>query len=224
MLELYTASTPNGWKVSVTLEELGLEYQLHKIILQNQQQKEAGYVAINPNGRIPTLVDDGFAVFESGAIMIYLAEKMGRLMPTDVKGRSEVIQWLMFQMSGIGPMMGQANVFFRTMEEKIPTAISRYQNESRRLFEVLDRQLDHSEWLAKNFSIADIANWCWVRLYFWSGVSLDGLDNLQRWLEAMEARPACQKGIAVPEPLILPADEAGVVKISAGISRKILQQ
>ncbi|MFP6802308.1 MAG: glutathione S-transferase N-terminal domain-containing protein [Pseudomonadales bacterium] len=224
MLELYTASTPNGWKVSVTLEELGLEYQLHKIILQDQQQKEAGYVAINPNGRIPTLVDDGFAVFESGAIMIYLAEKTGRLMPTDVKGRSEVIQWLMFQMSGIGPMMGQANVFFRTMEEKIPTAISRYQNESRRLFEVLDRQLDHSEWLAKNFSIADIANWCWVRLYFWTGVSLDGLDNLQRWLEAMEARPACQKGIAVPEPLVLPTDEAGVEKISAGISRKILQQ
>ncbi|MBT5683381.1 MAG: glutathione S-transferase, partial [Gammaproteobacteria bacterium] len=168
--------------------------------------------------------DDGFAVFESGAIMIYLAEKTGRLMPTDVKGRSEVIQWLMFQMSGIGPMMGQANVFFRTMEEKIPAAISRYQNESRRLFEVLDRQLDHSEWLAKNFSIADIANWCWVRLYFWSGVSLDGLDNLQRWLETMEARPACQKGIAVPEPLVLPTDEAGVEKISAGISRKILQQ
>ena len=224
MLELYTASTPNGWKVSVTLEELGLEYQLHKIILQDQQQKEADYVAINPNGRIPTLGDDGFAVIESGAIMIYLAEKTGRLMPTDVKGRSEVIQWLMFQMSGIGPMMGQANVFFRTMEEKIPAAISRYQNESRRLFEVLDRQLDHSEWLAKNFSIADIANWCWVRLYFWSGVSLDGLDNLQRWLEAMEARPACQKGIAVPEPLVLPTDEAGVEKISAGISRKILQQ
>ena len=224
MLELYTASTPNGWKASVTLEELGLEYQLHKINLQDQQQKEAGYVAINPNGRIPTLIDDGFAVFESGAIMIYLAEKTGLLMPTDVKGRSEVIQWLMFQMGGIGPMMGQANVFFRAMEEKIPTAISRYQNESRRLFEVLDRQLDQSEWLAGDFSIADIANWCWVRLYFWSGVSLDGLDNLQRWLEAMEARPACQKGIAVPEPLILPTDEAGVEKISAGISRKILQK
>jgi len=224
MLELYTASTPNGWKASVTLEELGLEYQFHKINLQDQQQKEADYVAINPNGRIPTLVDDGFAVFESGAIMIYLAEKTGRLMPTDVKGRSEVIQWLMFQMGGIGPMMGQANVFFRAMEEKIPTAISRYQNESRRLFEVLDRQLNHSEWLAGDFSIADIANWCWVRLYFWSGVSLDGLDNLQRWLEAMEARPACQKGIAVPEPLVLPTDEAGVEKISAGISRKILQQ
>ena len=224
MLELYTTSTPNGWKASVTLEELGLDYRLHKINLQEQQQKQADYLAINPNGRIPTLVDDGFAVFESGAIMLYLAEKTGRLMPADVKGRSEVIQWLMFQMGGIGPMMGQANVFFRSMEEKIPTAISRYQNESRRLFEVLDRQLDDSEWLTKDFSIADIANWCWVRLYFWSGVSLDGLDNLQRWLEAMEARPACQKGIAVPEPLILPADEAGVEKISAGISRKILQQ
>ena len=224
MLKLYTASTPNGWKASVTLEELGLEYQVHKIILQDQQQKEANYVAINPNGRIPTLIDDGFAVFESGAIMIYLAEITGHLMPTDIKGRSEVIQWLMFQMSGVGPMMGQANVFFRTMEEKIPAAISRYQNESRRLFEVLDRRLGDSEWLARNFSIADIANWCWVRLYLWSGVSLDGLDNLQRWLEAMEARPACQKGIAVPEPLVLPTDEAGVEKISAGISRKILQQ
>ena len=224
MLELYTASTPNGWKASVTLEELGLEYRIHKISLQDQQQKEAGYVAINPNGRIPTLVDDGFAVFESGAIMIYLAEKTGRLMPTDVKGRSEVIQWLMFQMGGVGPMMGQANVFFRAMEEKIPTAISRYQNESRRLFEVLDRQLDHSEWLTKDFSIADIANWCWVRLYFWSGVSLEGLDNLQRWLEAMEARQACQRGIAVPEPLVLPTDEEGVEKISSEISRKILQK
>lgn len=224
MLELYTASTPNGWKASVTLEELGLEYQLHKISLQDQQQKEAGYLAINPNGRIPTLVDDGFAVFESGAIMIYLAEKTGRLMPTDVKGRSEVIQWLMFQMGGVGPMMGQANVFFRAMEEKIPTAISRYQNESRRLFEVLDRQLEHSEWLTSDYSIADIANWCWVRLYFWSGVSLDGLDNLQRWLGAMEARPACQWGVAVPEPLVLPTDEEGVEKISSDISRKILQK
>ena len=224
MLELYTTSTPNGWKASVTLEEMGLDYRLHKISLQEQQQKETGYLAINPNGRIPTLVDDGFAVFESGAIMIYLAEKTGCLMPTDVKGRSEVIQWLMFQMGGIGPMMGQANVFFRSMEEKIPTAISRYQNESRRLFEVLDGQLDDSEWLTKDFSIADIANWCWVRLYFWSGVSLEGLDSLQRWLAAMEARPACQRGIAVPEPLVLPTDEEGVENLAAEMSRKILQK
>jgi len=224
MLELYTTSTPNGWKASVTLEEMGLDYRLHKISLQEQQQKETGYLAINPNGRIPTLVDDGFAVFESGAIMIYLAEKTACLMPTDVKGRSEVIQWLMFQMGGVGPMMGQANVFFRSMEEKIPTAISRYQNESRRLFEVLDGQLGDSEWLTKDFSIADIANWCWVRLYFWSGVSLEGLDSLQRWLAAMEARPACQRGIAVPEPLVLPTDEEGVEKLAAEMSRKILQK
>ena len=121
-------------------------------------------------------------------------------------------------------MMGQANVFFRAMEEKIPVAISRYQNESRRLFEVLDRRLGSSEWLAGDFSIADIANWCWVRLYFWSGVSLDGLDNLKRWLDAMDARPASQAGIAVPEALVLPTDAEGVEKISSEISRKILQK
>ena len=198
MLELYTASTPNGWKVSVTLEELGLEYQLHKIILQDQQQKEAGYVAINPNGRIPTLVDDGFAVFESGAIMIYLAEKTGRLMPTDVKGRSEVIQWLMFQMSGIGPMMGQANVFFRYFPEKIPAAIDRYQTESQRLLSVLDQQLSDKEFLCDEFSIADIANWCWARTHEWSGVDVSEMTHLKRWIDTMHAREGCYKGIKVP--------------------------
>ena len=121
-------------------------------------------------------------------------------------------------------MMGQANVFFRALETKFPAAISRYQNESRRLFEVLDRQLDDSEWLSGDYSIADIANWCWVRLYDWSGVSVEGLENLRRWIAAMEARPACQLGIAVPEPLVLPTDEAGVEKISSDISRRILQR
>jgi glutathione S-transferase len=224
MLDLYTASTPNGWKASVTLEELGLDYQVHKISLVDGDQKNPEYLKICPNGRIPALVDDGFAIFESGAILIYLAEKTGQLMPTNVKGRSAVIQWLMFQMGGVGPMMGQANVFFRAMEEKIPTAISRYQNESRRLFEVLDGQLKESEWLTDDYSIADIANWCWVRLYDWSGVSLEGLDNLQRWITAMDSRDACQRGIAVPEPLVLPTDGEGAEKISAEISRKILQR
>lgn len=224
MLELYTASTPNGWKASVALEEMGLDYQVHAISLANGDQKAPEYVRLNPNGRIPTLVDDGFAVFESGAILIYLAEKTGLLMPTDPQGRSRVIQWLMFQMGGVGPMMGQANVFYRAMEEKIPTAISRYQNESRRLFEVLDNRLSDSEWLADDFSIADIANWCWVRIYFWSGVSLDGLDNLQRWILTMEDRPACQRGIAVPEPLVLPTDVEGVEELSDAVSRKILQR
>ncbi|MBL6689373.1 MAG: glutathione S-transferase N-terminal domain-containing protein [Pseudomonadales bacterium] len=224
MLELYTASTPNGWKASVALEEMGLEYQVHAISLAEGEQKAPEYVRLNPNGRIPTLVDDGFAVFESGAILIYLAEKTRLLMPTDLQGRSRVIQWLMFQMGGIGPMMGQANVFYRAMEEKIPTAINRYQNESRRLFEVLDNRLGESEWLADDFSIADIANWCWVRIYFWSGVSLDGLDNLQRWILTMEDRPACQRGIAVPEPLVLPTDVEGIEELSDAVSRKILQR
>ena len=224
MLDLYTASTPNGWKASVALEELTLEYAVHPISLADGHQRKPEFLKICPNGRIPVLVDDGFSIFESGAILIYLAEKTGRLMPRDTRGRSEVMQWLMFQMGGVGPMMGQANVFFRALEEKIPAAIARYQNETHRLFTVLNTKLKGSEWLTGDYSIADIANWCWVRLHAWSGVSLDGLDDLQRWLAVMEARPACQRGIAVPEPLVLPTDEQGIEKISSEISRKILQK
>jgi len=201
MIDLYTAATPNGHKASVALEELGLPYTVHAINLASNEQKQPWFLAINPNGRIPAIIDreaDDFAVFESGAILIYLAEKTGRLMPTDAKGRSRVTQWLMFQMGGIGPMMGQANVFFRYFHEKIQPAIDRYQNESRRLFEVLDGQLAREEWLAGDYSIADIANWCWVRTHKWSGVSVEGLPHLQRWLDAMKARPACQRGIEVP--------------------------
>jgi GSH-dependent disulfide-bond oxidoreductase len=201
VIDLYTASTPNGHKASCTLEELGLPYTVHAVDLASGAQRSAQYLAINPNGRIPAIVDreaDDLAVFESGAIMIYLAEKAGRLMPSDSAGRARVIQWLMFQMGGIGPMMGQANVFFRYFPEKIQPAIDRYQNECRRLFEVLDRRLGESEWLADDYSIADIANWCWVRTYKWSGVSRDGLDNLDRWLSAMKERPALRRGIEVP--------------------------
>lgn len=223
MITLYTASTPNGWKASCCLEEMALPYVVREIDLRSNQQKSPEFLAINPNGRIPAIVHDGFAVFESGAILIYLAELTGRLLPSERQRRSEVIQWLMFQMGGVGPMMGQANVFFRAMEKKIPEAISRYQNESRRLFEVLDSRLARHEFLVDDFSIADIANWCWVRLYFWSGVSLDGLDHLQRWMTTLEARPACQRGIAVPRPLVLPTDPAGVEKVSE-TSRAILQR
>jgi glutathione S-transferase len=208
MIDLYTASTPNGWKASVALEELALPYTVHAIDLAAGEQKTEAYLRLNPNGRTPVIVDrdaagaDGkggdFTVFESGAILLYLAEKTGRLMPTDAKGRSLVTQWLMFQMGGIGPMMGQANVFFRYFPEKIQPAIDRYQNESRRLFEVLERRLAESEWLAGDYSIADIANWCWVRTYKWSGVSIEGLPHLRRWLDAMRARPACQRGIEIP--------------------------
>ena len=201
MIDLYTFTTPNGWKASVALEELGLPYEVHKVRLGKGEQKAPAFLAINPNGKIPAIVDrdaDNFAVFESGAILMYLAEKTGRLMPADFKSRSLVIQWLMFQMGGIGPMMGQANVFFRYFPEKIQPAIDRYQKESRRLFEVLDARLTHHEYLAGDYSIADIANWCWVRTHRWSGVDIDDLLHLSRWRDQIALRPACIKGVAVP--------------------------
>jgi glutathione S-transferase len=216
MIELFTAATPNGWKASITLEELALPYKVRRIDFNKREQKEPWYLRINPNGRIPTIVDHdngGFAVFESGALMIYLAEKAGKLLPTDVKGRSLAMQWLMFQMGGIGPMMGQANVFYRYAPERIPYAIERYQREVRRLFEVLDTRLGEHEFLAGEYSIADIANWSWVRGYKWSGVTLDGLANLTRWLDVIGERPAVKRGVDVPEPvdldaMIRKADEA----------------
>jgi glutathione S-transferase len=208
MITLYTSATPNGWKASITLEELGLAYQVHPIQLDKQEQKEAWYLKLNPNGRIPTIVDHDngdFAVFESGAIMIYVAEKAGRLIPADVNGRSTVIQWLMFQMGGVGPMMGQANVFYRYAPERIPYAIERYQREVRRLLEVLDTRLAHNEYLAGDYSIADIAHYAWVRGYKWSGVSIDGLDHVARWLEGIGRRDAVRRGQDIPEPTDLEA-------------------
>ncbi len=204
MITLYTAATPNGWKASITLEELGLDYRVHHIQLDKQEQKQLWYLKLNPNGRIPTIVDhdnDDFAVFESGAIMLYLAEKTGRLLPTEAKGRSTVIQWLMFQMGGVGPMMGQANVFYRYAPERIPYAIERYQREVRRLFEVLDARLRERQYLAGDYSVADIANYAWVWGYKWSGVSIDGLDGLARWLAQVGEREAVRRGQAVPEPV-----------------------
>lgn len=201
MIDLYTSPTPNGHKASCTLEALGMPYETQYVNISDGDQHKAEFRAINPNGRIPAIVDremDDFAVFESGAIMIYLAEKAGRLLPTDAKGRSRVIQWLMFQMGGIGPMMGQANVFYRYFPEKLQPAIDRYQNECRRLFEVLDSHLADNEWLAGDYSIADIANWCWVRTYKWGGSSIEGLESLQRWLLVMQAQPGMAAGIEVP--------------------------
>ena len=201
MIELFTAATPNGHKISIALEELALPYDMRVLDLAQGEQKQDWFLKLSPNARIPAIIDhdeDDFAVFESGAILIYLAEKTGRLMPADARGRSRVLQWLMFQMGGVGPMMGQANVFFRYLPEKIPVAIDRYQGEVRRLFKVLDAQLERHEYLAGDYSIADIANWAWVRTYKWSGVSIDGLANLRRWLDAMKERPACRRGVDVP--------------------------
>jgi len=201
MIDLYTAATPNGHKVSIALEEMGLDYHMHVLDLGARQQKQPWYLKINPNGRIPAIVDrdeGDFAVFESGACLIYLAEKTGRLLPSDAKGRSRVLQWLMFQMGGIGPMMGQANVFFRYLPDKIQPAIDRYQGETRRLFRVLERHLGQHEYLAGDYSIADIANWAWVRTHRWSGVAVDDMPHLKRWIDAIRARPAVQRGIERP--------------------------
>jgi GSH-dependent disulfide-bond oxidoreductase len=215
MLDFYTAATPNGYKISIALEELAVPYIAHVLDLSKLEQKEPWFLAINPNGRIPAIVDrgaDNFPVFESGAILIYLAEKTGRLMPGDPKGRSRVIQWLMLQMSGVGPMMGQANVFYRYFPEKIQPAIDRYQGEVRRLFTVLDTQLEHNEFLAGDYSIADIAHWAWVRSYKWSGVNIDGLPHLARWLKDIGERPAVQRGVEVPPRPVAGDDEEAAKK------------
>ena len=201
MIDFYTAPTPNGHKVSCTLEAMELEYETHVVNLMENEQKKPEFLAISPNGRIPAIVDkdaDNLPIFESGAIMIYLAEKTGKLMPTDLNERAKVLEWLMFQMGGIGPMMGQANVFFRYFPEKIQPAIDRYQNEGRRLFEVLNTHLAKQDWLAKDYSIADIANWCWVRTYKWSGISIEGLNHLERWMKAMYDQPGMSAGLEVP--------------------------
>jgi GST-like protein len=202
MIDLYTAPTPNGWKASIMLEEVGVPYEVHALRLDQLEQKSERFLRINPNGRIPAIVDrdaGDFPVFESGAILLYLAEKTGKLLPADAKGRSRAIQWLMFQMGGLGPMQGQANVFFRYAPEKIPFAIERYQKETRRLYEVLDRRLGEAPYLAGDYSIADVATWPWVTLHGWAGVELDGLEHLQRWVKQVGERPAVQRGRAVPE-------------------------
>ncbi|HEU4779924.1 MAG TPA: glutathione S-transferase N-terminal domain-containing protein [Steroidobacteraceae bacterium] len=217
MIELFTAATPNGWKISIALEEMGLPYTVRTLALSKLEQKEEWYLKISPNGRIPAIVDhdeEDFAVFESGAILIYLAEKSGRFLPGEPKARSRALQWLMFQHGGVGPMMGQANVFYRYAPEKIPYAIERYQREVRRLFEVMERQLTVSEYIAgPDYSIADIALWSWIAGYTWSGVNIDGLPQLKRWQDLIGARPAAQKGRNIPPP----ADPAKVAESGRSI-------
>jgi GST-like protein len=203
MIDFYTSTTPNGRKISIMLEEAEIPYNLIHLHLSKFEQRQDWYLKINPNGRIPAIVDhdnDDFAVFESGAILIYLAEKTGKFLPADVKGRSTVIQWLMFQMSGIGPMQGQAHVFFRYAPEKIEYAIGRYQRETKRLYTVLDTRLGDNEFLGGDFySIADMATYPWVALHNWAGVSIDDLENLRRWMTAVRRRPGVARGMDVPK-------------------------
>jgi glutathione S-transferase len=203
---LYTAGTPNGYKIPIALEELGLEYDVKAIDISKNEQKEAWFLKINPNGRIPALIDheaDDYAVFESGAILWYLGEKAdpkGLLLPQDFQKRMDVLQWLMFQMGGVGPMVGQLG-HFKWRDEKIPYAIERYTNEAIRLFQVLEDRLANHEWLAADqFTIADIANFTWVYAHSMFGISLDDKPHVKAWLERIEARPAVQRGLDVPTP------------------------
>jgi glutathione S-transferase len=214
MIDLYTWTTPNGRKVSIALEEMGLPYAVHPVDLKTGAQKAPDFLAINPNGRIPAIVDrdeGNFAVFESGAILIYLAEKSGLLLPAEKRARSVVLQWLMWQMGGLGPMQGQANVFVRYFPEKIPAVIARYQGETMRLLGVMNTRLADSEYLAGDYSIADIACWPWVMQHDWSGVDISELTHLGRWLAAIGARPAVQRGAAVPVAQAVPDLETGKI-------------
>jgi GSH-dependent disulfide-bond oxidoreductase len=205
MIDLYTWATPNGHKASIMLEELGLDYRVHPIDLGNGEQFAADFVAINPNAKIPAIVDQEgpeggpFAVFESGAILIYLAEKHGQFLPADAAGRSRVLQWLMFQVGGLGPMLGQAQHFRRFAPQPLPYAIARYTEEAVRLYGVLDRRLGISEFLGGSlYSIADIASYPWVGRAEWQGVKLDDFPQVQRWLATIGSRPAVQRGMQVP--------------------------
>jgi GSH-dependent disulfide-bond oxidoreductase len=201
MIDLYTGRTPNGIKVSIALEEMNLPYTVYALDLMANEQKLPEFLAINPNGRIPAIVDrdeGDFPVFESGACLIYLAEKTGKLLPTDRKGRSRVIQWIMFQMGGIGPMQGQAGWFKRNAPDN-QVGIDRYMNETNRLYGVLDARLAESPFLAgADYSIADIANYGWVWASDFSGIDLGPFPHVKKWKGAIAARAAVQKGQAVP--------------------------
>jgi GSH-dependent disulfide-bond oxidoreductase len=204
MIQLYTWGTPNGKKVSIMLEEIAMPYEVHPINLGQGDQFKPEYLAINPNNKIPSIIDtDGpggkpLTLFESGAILMYLAEKSGKLWPTDMRQRYLVMQWLMFQMGGVGPMFGQANYFFR-LEEKIPYAIERYHKEALRLYGVLEKALGQNEHLAGEYSIADIATYPWVWRHDIHQVKLEDFPNVKRWYDKISERPAVKRGMEIPK-------------------------
>jgi len=200
MIDLYTFTTPNGRKASIMLEEVELPYNVHKIDITKGDQFTPEFVAINPNSKIPAIVDQdsGITVFESGAILIYLAEKVGKLLPSNDKERFQVLSWLMLQMGSVGPMFGQLNHFKKFAPEKIPYAIERYEKETLRLYSVLDKQVAEREFICGDYSIADIATYPWVTIHEWQGLTLDSHPNLKRWVETVQQRPAVERGMAVP--------------------------
>ena len=206
-IHVYTAPTSNGWKPIIFLEEANVDYDITAINFDKREQKEKEYLKLNPNGRIPTIVDrsnNNFIVFESGAILWYLAEKYDKFLPQNSNDKSQTLQWLMFQMANIGPMMGQAMYFQRIaakLGEENPFAIKRYVNESRRLMEILDKHLVDREYLvADEYTIADIATYPWARAYYWANVSIEKLHHLQAWLDRIDAREATQRALEIPEP------------------------
>ena len=230
MIDVYSWPTPNGHKVHIMLEECGLPWRAIPVNIGTGDQFKPDFLAISPNNKIPAITDpngpDGnpISLFESGAILLYLASKTGKLLPKTDRGRFEVLQWLMFQMGGIGPMMGQANVFYRYFPEKIPAAIDRYQGESTRLFRVLDKHLETHEFLAGDYSIADIANWAWVRTYKWSGVKVDDMPHLKRWIDQIRARPAVLKGLEMPPSRMnLNTDDERKAREFAEQARKLVE-
>ncbi len=200
MIELYTFTTPNGRKASIMLEEVGFPYNVHKIDISKGEQFTPEFVAINPNSKIPAMIDrdTDMTIFESGAILIYLAEKAGKFLPSEQKSRFQVIEWLMFQMGSVGPMFGQLNHFKRFAPEKISYAIERYEKETLRIYSVLDKQLADKEFICSDYSIADIATYPWVASYEFQGLTLDEHPNLKRWYETVGQRSAVQLGMKVP--------------------------
>ncbi len=205
MIDLYTWRTPNGVKVSIMLEELALPYRVHPVNILEDEQFDPAFLAISPNNKIPAIVDpDGpggepLSLFESGAILLYLAEKTGKLMPGDARGRYRTVEWLMFQMGGVGPMFGQANHFRRFAPVEVPYAVERYTGEAHRLYGVMDRRLEGRDYLAGDYSIADIACYGWVGRWEWHGIEWADYPNLKRWFDTIGERPAVQRGMQVPE-------------------------
>ena len=203
MIDLYTWTTPNGRKASIMLEEVGLPYKVHAVDIGKDEQFKPEFLKIGPNNRIPVIVDsdNDMSLMESGAILIYLADKTGKLMPKSGEGRYKVIEWLMWQMGGLGPMLGQAHHFHKQNPGKVPYAEERYLKESQRLYKVLNTQLAKGEYVAGDYSIADISIWPWVSRFEWHGVDLGDFPEVKRWYTAIAARPAVQKGYQVPKDM-----------------------
>jgi len=201
MIDLYTWTTPNGRKVSIALEEFGLPYKAHPIDISKDEQFAPAFLKISPNNRIPAIVDNdnGMSLFESGAILIYLADKTGKLMPKEGEGRYRAMEWLMWQMGGIGPMLGQVHHFVKYNKGKAPYAEERYSKEAQRLYGVLDRRLEGREFLVGDYSIADIATWPWISRFEWQEIDLAKFPNVKRWYTTIASRPAVQRGYKVPK-------------------------